>query len=137
VRQLGVIPRNEEKKSDFFNFRQDPTKLYSKTTAQTQPTETSGIKRFTTTKTQKSRTHTAEDDFLKLDHPKNHPEFNESNEILDLLKRVVTKSDRGDGVRSKGTSQSPRRKGKSFNPSQSGTLKFENSQPMTLVIFIF
>jgi len=35
-------------------------------------------------------------------------------------------------VRSKGTSQSPRRKGKSFNPSQSGTLKFENSQPMTL-----
>jgi len=104
----------------------------NKTTAQTQPTETSGIKRFTTTKTQKSRTHTAEDDFLKLDHPKNHPEFNESNEILDLLKRVVTKSDRGDGVRSKGTSQSPRRKGKSFNPSQSGTLKFENSQPMTL-----
>ena len=28
-----------------------------------------------------------------MEHPKGHPEFtNESNEILDLLKRVVTKS---------------------------------------------
>ena len=65
VPQLGVIPRNEEKKSEFLILISDSTKLHSKTTAQTQPTETSGIKRFTTTKTQKSRTHTAEDDFLK------------------------------------------------------------------------
>ncbi len=46
-------------------MEKDPTKLHSKTAAQPQPTDVSGLKRFNITKTQKSRTHTAEDDFLK------------------------------------------------------------------------
>lgn len=36
----------------------------------------------------------------------------------------------------KGTSQSPRRKGKSFNPSSSGTLKFDNNKPLDTLTLV-